>query len=69
MFYYPIRSLRFKERLPLLRGGLRLLLRRVRVVREPGRDRGHHQDGQQVQDKGQGAQSLGKYQGACSVEV
>jgi len=39
------------------------------VVRKPGRDGGDHQDGQQVQEQGQGTQSLRKPQGAHSIKV
>jgi len=63
------RGLRFQGCLPLLGGGLRLLRGRERVVRVLGRDGGGDEDGQQVQDEGEGAQGLGEHQRTRTLQV
>ncbi len=55
--------------MPLLGGGLRLLLGRGRVVRVLGRDGGGDEDGEQVQDEGEGAEGVGEHQGTRPLQV
>ena len=63
------RCLRFKKCLPLLRGGIRLLLGRDRVVRVVGRDGGGDEDGEQVQDESEGAEGVREHQRARPIQV
>ena len=69
MRFLKCRCVRQQRRLPLLRGGLRLLLGRGQVVREPRRLRGHLQDGQEVQEHHRRPQHLREPEGAGSVQV